>query len=82
MLADDGLVLGEIDAERLIVSDLALDPLEFGAELMQHLIRFSRSSPELLPLKAADFGDVSLNDEPAQCHGFLGIPVMADRHSI
>src|SRR4249920_3771427 len=38
VLADDGFVLGEIDAERLVVGDIALDPLDVGAELMQDLI--------------------------------------------
>src|SRR5712692_2322937 len=71
MLADDGLVPGEIHTEGLVVSDVALDPLDVGAELVQHLIRLGGSSPKLLPLKGADFGDVSLNDEPAQCHSYL-----------
>ena len=54
MLADDGFVLGEIHTEGLVVSDVALDPLDVGAELVQHLIRLGGSSPKLLPLKEAD----------------------------
>ena len=38
VLANDRFVLGEIDAERLVVGDIALDPLDVGAELMQDLI--------------------------------------------
>src|SRR6266571_3975889 len=71
VLMDDGFVSGEIATEGLVVSDVALDPLDVGAELTQHLIRLGGSSPELLPLKGADLGDVSLNDESTQSHGVL-----------
>src|SRR5215831_7535768 len=71
VLADDGLVLGEIDAERLVVGDEALDPLNVGAELMQHLVRFRGGPAQLLALEAADLRDVSLDDESAQRHSVL-----------
>jgi hypothetical protein len=38
---------------------------------VQHFIRLGGSTPELLSLKSADFGYVSLNDELAQCHNVL-----------
>src|SRR5215471_17274246 len=71
VLADDGLVLGKVDAERLVVSDEALDPLNVGAELMQHLVRFRGGPAQLLTLEAADPRDVSLDDESAQRHSVL-----------
>src|ERR1700730_10280492 len=71
VLADYRLVLGEIDAEGLAVSDIALDPLDVGAELAKHLIRLGGSAPQLLPLKAPNSWDFSFNHELPQCHGFL-----------
>jgi hypothetical protein len=56
VLPDYGLVRGQIDAEGLIVGNVALDPLDVGAELVQRLIRFGGSAPELLPLKVPTFG--------------------------
>jgi hypothetical protein len=44
MLFDDSLVLGEVDAEGLVVSDIALDPLNVRSKLPQRLIRFRRSA--------------------------------------
>src|SRR6266511_3338760 len=64
-------VLSEIDAEGLVFSDVALDPLDVGAELVQHFIRLGRRPLQLLTLKGAERGDFSLNYEPAQCHGVL-----------
>src|SRR5262249_58501279 len=37
VLADDGLVLGEIDAKGLVVGHVALDPLNVRTELTQDL---------------------------------------------
>ena len=65
MLADDGLVLGEIDAEGLVVRDLALDPLDVGAELGKHFIRLGGSPPKLIAFEGADRRYVSLDYESA-----------------
>src|SRR6266851_3931256 len=68
VLFDDVLVLGEVDAERLVGRDIAVDPLDVGAELAQHLVRFRRRAAQLLALQAAGAGDVALDDEFAQGH--------------
>jgi hypothetical protein len=39
VLSDDRLVLGEINAKSLIVSNIALDPLDVRTEPVQHLVR-------------------------------------------
>ena len=66
MLTDNSLVLGKIDTEGLVISDVAFDPLDVWSEMAQHLVRFSGRSAELLPLKGADIRNVSFNDKPAQ----------------
>jgi hypothetical protein len=71
VLADDGLVLGEIDTEGFVVSNVAFDPLNIKAKLVQCLIRLGGSSPKLLALKGADFRNVSFDNKPAQCRSFL-----------
>jgi hypothetical protein len=43
VLPDDGLVPGEINAKSLIVSDIALDPLDVRTEPVQHLVRLGGS---------------------------------------
>src|SRR5712692_10470598 len=68
VLADDGFILGEIDAKGLVSGDEALDPLDVGTELMQRLVGFRRRPAQLLALQAADLGNIPLDDEPAQCH--------------
>src|SRR5712691_6058943 len=65
MLADDGFVLGEIDAKGLVGRDEALDPLDVGTELMQDLVGFRRRPAQLLALEAADLGNIPLDDKPA-----------------
>jgi len=42
VLADDVLVFGEIDAERLVVGDIGFKPLHVRAKLAQYSIRFCR----------------------------------------
>ncbi len=71
VLFDDVLAGGEIDAERLVGGDKAVDPLDVGAELAQHLVRFRRRAAQLLALEAAGARDVAFDDEFAQCHGVL-----------
>jgi hypothetical protein len=63
MLVDDGFVLGEIDAEGLVVGHEALDSLNIRPELLQGFIRFCGSRAELLAFESADLRDVSLDDE-------------------
>jgi hypothetical protein len=38
MLADDVLIFGEIDAERLVVGDIGFKPLDVGTKLAQYPI--------------------------------------------
>src|SRR5579859_6303885 len=71
MLLDDRLVLGEIDAKRLIGRDIALDPLDIGPELAQHAVGFAGSGAQLLALERAGSGDIAFDDEFAQCHRLL-----------
>src|SRR5579862_6916983 len=61
VLADYRLVLRQIDAEGLVIRYIALDPLDIGAELVQHFIRLGGSVSKLAALKGADFRDVSLD---------------------
>ena len=65
VFADDGLVLGEIDAKGLVVGDVALDPLNVGTELMQDLVRFRRRRAQLFALECADFRNIPFDDELA-----------------
>ena len=39
MFSNNRLIFGKVYAEGLIVGDIALDPLDVGTELVQHLIR-------------------------------------------
>jgi FAD dependent oxidoreductase len=71
VLADDVLVFRQIDAERLVGGDVALHPLDVGAELGQHGIGFRRRAAELFSLERTDRGDVTFDDVLAQGHGFL-----------
>src|SRR5439155_16139560 len=56
-------VFGEIDAESLIRRNVALDPLNVGAELLQGRVRLLRGLAQGLPLGAADRGQLALDDE-------------------
>src|SRR2546425_8364129 len=63
VLADDGLVLGEIDAKGLVVGHVTLDPLNVRTELTQDLVRFCRRPSQLFALERADFGNIPFDDE-------------------
>src|SRR5262245_60429795 len=63
VFADNGLILGKIDTERLIVGDVALDPLNIWAELTQNFIRFRCRSPQLFAFECAHLWNITLNDE-------------------
>jgi hypothetical protein len=71
VLADDVLVFRQIDAERLVGGDVALDPLDIRAEIAQHAVRLGRRPSQLLALQAAGAGNVVLDDEFAQSHDGL-----------
>src|SRR4051812_28059823 len=71
VLADDAFILGEIDAERLVVGDVALDPLDVGGKLIQRLVRLGSCGAQLLALEGADLGNLPFDDKPAQSHRSL-----------
>jgi hypothetical protein len=75
MLADYRFVLGKINTECLIVSDVTLNPLDVGAELLQHVVRLGCCSAKLLSLKGADLWNISLNYKFSQCHGVLPVSI-------
>jgi len=75
VLFDDVLVFREIDAERLVGGDIALDPLDVGAELAQDVVRFCRRAAQLLAIEAAGCRNVAFDDEFAQSH--LCLPLLA-----
>jgi hypothetical protein len=56
MLVDDGLVLGEIDAEGLVVGHKALDPLNIRPELLQGLFDFAAAARSCSRSKVPTFG--------------------------
>src|SRR6516162_888347 len=68
VLADDGLVLSEIDAKGLVVGHVALDPLNVRTELTQDLVRFCRRPSQLFALQRADLRNIPFDDELAQRH--------------
>src|SRR5262249_8137432 len=63
MLANDLLVACQIDAKGLVGSDIALDPLDVGAEFFQCRIRLLRGLAQSLALGAADRRQFALDDE-------------------
>jgi hypothetical protein len=66
--ADDRLVFGEIDAEGFIICNITFDPLDVGAELAQHIVRFRRGLAQLFPHESSDLKDIALDDEFLQSH--------------
>src|SRR5271168_1185155 len=71
MLLDDRLVLGEINAEGLVVGYIALNPLDFRTELPQRLIGLRCRTTKLLPIERSGARNVAFDNELAQGHGFL-----------
>jgi hypothetical protein len=65
MLTDDIRALGEIDAVGFVVGDVGFDPLNVGAEFTQHGVGFRGGGLYRLPVGAADFGKLTLDDELA-----------------
>src|SRR5262245_6922261 len=70
VLPDDVLIFSEINAKRLIVCDVAFDPLDIRAKLAQYPIRFLCCSTELFALEGADLGNFPFDYKLAQCHIF------------
>src|SRR5262249_13484276 len=64
----DVLVHRDGDGEGLVDRDMAVDPLDVGAELAQHFVRFRRRGAQLLALQRAGAEDIALDDEFAQGH--------------
>src|ERR1700677_4544540 len=71
MLLDDRLVLGEINAEGLVVGYIAFNPLDIGAELPQRLVGLRCCTTKLLPIQRPDTRDVAFDNDLPQGHGFL-----------
>src|SRR5262249_6260459 len=63
MLADNRLIFGKIHTERLIVSDVTLDPLNIRAKLTQDPVGFCGCSPQLFTFERTHLGNVTLDDE-------------------
>ena len=51
MFADDVLIFGKIDAERLVGGNEALHPLDIGTELVQHGVGFGSRAAQLFALQ-------------------------------
>src|ERR1700745_344855 len=67
VLTDDRLVLGKVNTKGFVIGDVALDPLDVGAELPEGRIRLLRGLAQSLPLGAADRWQFAFDDEFA--HG-------------
>src|SRR5205823_2307223 len=67
VLVNERLVLGKIDAKGFVSGDVAFDPLNVGAELLQGRVRLLRSLAQGSPFGAADCRQLALDDEFA--HG-------------
>src|SRR5262249_33471212 len=68
VLADDVLFFGEINAKRLVVRDVAFEPLNVRPKLAEYPIRFCCCFAKPLELEGADLWNVTFDDELAQCH--------------
>src|SRR5262249_52346035 len=73
VLADDGLICGQINAKRLIVRNVAFEPLDIGAKLAQHAIRLLCRSAELFAFEGAHPWNIPFDDKLAQCHIFFSL---------
>src|SRR5262249_1940180 len=68
VLADDGLVLGEIDAKGLVVGHVALDPLNVRAALSQDLVRSCCGPSQPVALECTDVRDIAFDDGLTKRH--------------
>src|SRR5690606_31107096 len=65
MFVDDLLVAGEVDAEGLVGGDVALDPLDVGAEFLERGVRLLGRGLERLALRTADGRKLAFDDKAA-----------------
>src|SRR4051812_23224196 len=66
--SDNAFVGREINAENLVVGDIALDPLNVGPKLLQDAIGLGRGASKLLAVECADLWNFPLNYEPSHSH--------------
>src|SRR5262245_10134094 len=59
VFTDHGFVFGQVYAERLVVGDEALLPLDAGPELRQRLVGLAGNRAETFLVIAPDAGDVA-----------------------
>src|SRR5215510_6956719 len=78
MFADNRLILCEINTERLIVGNVALDPLNIWAKFVQDFVRFRCCSPQLIAFKSTHLWNITLDDEFLQRHYFTPICTLLD----
>src|SRR5215207_8010289 len=85
--ANRGLVLGQVDAERLVVDNVRPLPLCLPGERRQRFVRLRRDIPALLLIQGADARDLALDDVPP--HGSASVftwlvwtvrPILAWQH--
>src|SRR6516164_1683305 len=63
VLANDCLVFRKIHAEGFIIGNITLDPLDVGAKLTQHIVRFRGGLAQLFPLESSDPWDIAFDNE-------------------
>lgn len=64
MLLNQRIVVGKVDAERFVASDIGVFPLDillFCFHVRQHAIRFLRSVTQRFAVSGADVGNIPLN---------------------
>jgi hypothetical protein len=49
--------------QKVLLSAITLDPLDVGAKLAQHIVRFRRGLAQLFPLESSDLWDIAFEDE-------------------
>src|SRR5262245_1072129 len=75
VFTDQLLARRQINAEQLVFCDVALDPLDIGAELLERLIRLDRRFLELSRIERTGLRDVALDDESLQGHATLPLSI-------
>src|SRR5262245_23527734 len=76
MLHDHGLVLREVDAEGLALGHVAVDPLDVRGELREGLVRLGGSAAQLLARQRADARNIPFDDESAEGHSLISMPLL------
>src|ERR1700693_1194440 len=67
-LTDDRLIFGQIDAKGLVGRNVAFDPLNVGAKLLERLVGLRGCSAQLVALERADLRNVPLDDKFSERH--------------